>query len=93
MQHNKYVEHQDVKMYFAINKFPELQFIGTHVKPHGVNGLDNHYHMRFDTKLGHVTCKICCITCACTAYTSILDQPWFPDIPSNQQLRYQPVQD
>ena len=33
-------------------------------KPHGAHGLGKHYHMRFKSKLGHVTCEIHCITCA-----------------------------
>ena len=37
-QHNKYVDHQDAKMYCAENQYPELQFIGPHNKPHGVRG-------------------------------------------------------
>ena len=49
--------------------------------------------MRFDTKLGHGTCATRHIPCVCTQYTSILDIPWSPGGPPNQQPRYQPVTD
>ena len=62
-------------MYCATNKFAECKFIGTHIKPHGVNRLDKNYHMHFDPKLGHETCEIHHIPCACTQCTSIIDQP------------------
>ena len=75
MQHNKYVEHQDVKMYCAINHFHILKFIGPHNKPHGVHGLVKHHHMRFDTTLGHGTCEIHRIPCDCTFFASVLGQP------------------
>ena len=54
MQHNKYVEHQDVNIYCATNQFPELKFLGPQKKPHGVSGLGKNYNIRFDTKLGHM---------------------------------------
>ena len=49
------------------NQFPELQFLGPHNKLNCVRGLGNHYHMRFDTKIGHGTCEIYHIPCACTS--------------------------
>ena len=55
VKHNEDVEHQDVKMYCSKNQFPELEFIGPHNKTHGVSGLGKHYHMRFDSVLGHIT--------------------------------------
>ena len=66
MKHNKYVEHQNVKIYCATNQFLELQILRTQNKTHGIHGLGNNYHMCFDTKLGHGTCVIHRITCACT---------------------------
>ena len=63
-------------MYCVTNKFPELQFIVLHNKPHGVCGLGKHYHMRFDTKLGHVMCAIRKIPCACPPCKFVLDQHW-----------------
>ena len=54
-QHNKDVEHQDVKLYCDTNHVPELNFLGTHNKPHGVHELGKHCHMLFDTKIGHGT--------------------------------------
>ena len=81
MQHNKYVKNQDVKMYSATKYFPELDFLGTHNKPHGVRGLCKHYHIRFYTKLGHVTCAIRLITFFCTFSTSIMYQPWDTGFP------------
>ena len=82
VQHNKYVEHQLVKIYCATNQFLEFQFLGTHNKPHGVHGLVNNYHIHFDLKIGHGTCAIWCIPCACTPCNYILDQPWVTGIPS-----------
>ena len=35
VQHNKDVENQGVKIYYATNQSPSLQFIGPHNKPHG----------------------------------------------------------
>ena len=93
MQHNKYVGHQDVKMYCATNQFPELKLLGPNNKPHGVRGLGKHYHMCFDTKIGHDTCETSCIPFACTLYTYIIDQPRVPGFPSWQQPCYQPIQD
>ena len=75
MQHNKDVEHQDVKINFATNQFPELKFLGPHNKPHGVRGLGKNYYKCFDPKLGHGRYAIRPIPCACTSCTSILDQP------------------
>ena len=48
VQHNKYAEHQGVKIYCATNHFPSLNFFWTHDKPHGVRGLGNHYHVCSD---------------------------------------------
>ena len=79
-------------MYCATNQFPGLQFLGTHNKPHGVRGLGKHYHIHFDTKLGHGTCEICHIPCDCTLCTSIMDQPWVPGLPAQQKPHYQPTQ-
>ena len=56
-----------MKIYCATNQFPELQFFGSHNKPHVVRGLGKHCHMRFDTKLGHGKCEIHHITCECTS--------------------------
>ena len=92
VQHNKYVKHQDVKIYCAINQFPELKLLGPHRKPHSVRGLGNHYHMYFYPKLGHGTCAILHIPCDYTSCNSILDQTWVPDFPAYQKPRYQPVQ-
>ena len=75
MQHFKDVKHQDVQIYFTKNQFPELEFLGPHNKTHGVHGLGTHYHMRFDTKLGHGTYEIFRIPSDCTSFTSIIDQP------------------
>ena len=61
MQHDKYVENQEVRTHSATNHSPELQFLGTHNKPHCVRGLGKHHHVCFDPKLRHGTCEICCI--------------------------------
>ena len=55
MRNNEDVENQDVKIYCNKNQFPELLLCVTHNKPHGVRGLSNHYHMRFEPKIGHGT--------------------------------------
>ena len=62
-------------MYCATNKFPVLNYLGPHKKPHGVHELGRHCHMCFGTKLGHGTCEIHRITCGCTLFASILGQP------------------
>ena len=93
MQHNKDVDHQYVNMYCATNKFPELQFIGTHNKAHGVCGLGKYHHICFDYKLGHGTCSIHCIRCDYNLLNSIMEQHWVPGLKSQQQPCYQPVQD
>ena len=85
MQHNKDFKDQDVKIYYATNQFPELQFLGTHSKTHGVRGLGKHYHIRFDPKLVHGTCEICHIPCACIFFTSIMDQTWVPGFPAQKK--------
>ena len=82
VQHNKYFEHQDSKIYCATNQFPELQFLGPHNKPHGVRGLVKHYQMRFYPKLGHGTCVICSSPLACSICTYMLDQPWVTGMPA-----------
>ena len=46
-QHNKDVEHQEMKIYSATNQFPELNYLGTHNKPQYVHRLGKHYHMHF----------------------------------------------
>ena len=65
---NEDVDQQDVKIYCTKNQFPGFPFCGPHNKPHGVRGLPKNYHMRFDPKLVHGTCAICCIPCACIQY-------------------------
>ena len=50
-----------------------------------------HYHLSFDTKLGHGACEIIRIPCACVACTSMLDKPWISGIPSDKQELYKPI--
>ena len=78
-------------MYFDINQFPELPFFGPHPKHRGERGLSKHYHLIFDTKLGHGICPIFHIPCTCVGFTLILDKPWISGIPSKKQARHQPV--
>ena len=85
VQDNADVEHQYVKMYCNTNQFPALPFCVPHSKPHGTRGLSNHYHLRFDPKLGMVICAILHISCACVACTSMLDKPWISGIPSDEK--------
>ena len=90
MQHNKDVEHQDVKIYCVKNQFPELNFLGPHKKTHGVPWLDNHYPMCFDPKLGHVTYKICCIPFVCTSCKYILEKLGFQGCNKRNNLAINP---
>ena len=78
-------------MYCDTNQFPALPFCGYHPKPHGAMGLGKHYHIRFDTNLGHGICAILRIPCACVAFTSMIDRPWISGFQSTKQARYQPV--
>ena len=78
-------------MYFNTNQFPELSFSGPHSKPHGARGLNKHYRLRFDPKLGMGVCAIIRIPCACVACTSMQDKPWISGIPSDKQYFYKPV--
>ena len=75
VQYNADVSHKDVKMYCDTNQFPALPFCGPHPKPHGARGLSKHYNLRFDPKLGHGICGICCIPLGGTAqYFSIFGE-------------------
>ena len=78
-------------MYCNKNQLPALPFCGPHSKPHGARGLSEHYHLRFDPKLGNGVYAIRRISCACVACTSMLDKPWIYSIPSYEQERYKPV--
>ena len=80
-------------MYSATNQFSELQYLGPQNKPNGVRGLGKNYHMHFYPKLGHGTCEMHQIPCACPPCTCMLNQPWYPGIPAQQKPRYQPVKD
>ena len=93
VQGNADVSHKYVRIYCDTNQFPSLPFCGPHPNPHGARGLIKNYHLRFDTKLGHVICEILRIPCACVACTSILGQPWISGIPSKNQSRCQHVID
>ena len=50
-----------------------------------------HYHRNFYPKLVHGICTICCIPCVCPLRNSILDQPWTPSVPAQQQPHYKLV--
>ena len=63
-------------MYCDTNQFPTLPFCGPHTKPHDARRLSNHYHLHFDSKLGHDICAIHRIPCAYVEFTSMLDQHW-----------------
>ena len=73
VQDNADVSHKEVKMYYDTNQFPELPFCGPHTKPHDARGLNKHYNLRLDPKLGHGICAIIHIPCACIACTSMLE--------------------
>ena len=80
-------------MYCPTNQFTKFQVLRPHNKTHGLRGLGNYYHMRFDPKLGHVTCAIRCIPCDFTLCTPFLDQPYIPGMTSWQQPSYPYVKD
>ena len=65
VQHNKDVYHQYVKMCCATNQLPGFKVIGLHNKQHCLIRLGKNYFKHFCTKLGHGTCAIRCIPCAC----------------------------
>ena len=88
VHYNKDVEHQDVRIYCAINQFPRLKFIGRHNKPHGIHGLGKHHHMSFDPNIGYVTYPIRRILCDCTLCNYIIDKPWIPGFLARQQPCY-----
>ena len=83
--------HQDERMYCKTNQLPALIFCGPYSKPHDARVLINHYHLRFDQKLGNGICAICHIPCACVTYTSMLDKPCISGIPSYVKERYRHV--
>ena len=78
-------------MYCITNQLPALPFCVPHPKPNGSRVLSEHYHLRFDPKLGHVICAIHRIPCSCVGCTSMMDKPWISGIPSKKQARYQIV--
>ena len=78
-------------MFCDKTQFTSLQLCGTHIKPHGFQGLSKHNHMQLYPKLGHVTCTILQIPCVYKKCTSMLDNPWTPGLPPSQQFYYQPV--
>ena len=59
-------------------------------KPHGVRGLSKHYHIQFNTKLGH---EILQIISAWDKCTYMLDKPWVTGLTPQQQSCYQPLHD
>ena len=65
VQYNTNVAHKNVIMYCSTKQFSELPFCGPHYKPHGSRGMNKHYHLYFDPKLGNGVCVICLIPCAC----------------------------
>ena len=67
IQDNTGVAHKEVKMYCNLNQFPSFPFCSPHPNPCGARGVSNHYHLRFDPKLGHGICAIHRIPCACVA--------------------------
>ena len=85
------IVHKDVEIFCNINTFPALENSGPHRKPHVVRGLGKHYHMRFDPKLVHSTCALRWIPCDFIQCTEMLDKNWTPNIPPQQQPRYQHV--
>ena len=93
VQKTEYFELQNVKTYCTTKQFPKLTFCGSHNKPHGVHEFSKNYHMRFDPKLGHGTCAICCIPYTCNQFKYTLGKPLTPGVLTHLQPRYQPLKD
>ena len=91
VQKTKDVEHQYVKRYCTKIYFHPLSFCGLHKKTIVERVLGNNYNMHFDTKLGHVTCEIRCILCACTQCIPMLDETCYTGVKTQQQPLYKPV--
>ena len=49
---------KNMKMYCNTNQLTTLPFCGFNPKPHGERGLSKHYHLSFDSNLGHGICAI-----------------------------------
>ena len=58
VQDNADVSHKDAETYCDTNQFQAFPFCSPHPKPHVARGLNKHYHLRLDTKLGHDICAI-----------------------------------
>ena len=69
------VTHKGVKMFYNTTDFTSLPCFDIHKKPHGLWDLRKNNHMWLDPKLGHVTCAILQIPCACYAFKYMLDKP------------------
>ena len=82
---NDNLNNSGVKMSFYPTHFPVFIFCGPHAKHHGVRGLNKHYHIIINTKLGNGTCEKFIITCECMACNSTLDKPWFRGISHTKQ--------
>ena len=77
VQDNADVAHKYVKIYCYTNQFPALPFCGSNQNTHGARALSNHYHSRFDQKLGHGICAIRRTPCACVVCISMLKNVGF----------------
>ena len=93
VQEDTDVLNKDVQIFLNTTHFPSLPFCGPQTKPHGVRELSKHYHIIFDTTLGHGICTICQMPCACIECTSMLDKPSIPYLSPQQQPHYQPIKD
>ena len=67
----KYVQHKNVNMTWAYQKFPSHPVDAETFKMRGRNTILSHYHYRVDPKLGKFVCAICRILCA---YPDCVDQ-------------------
>ena len=87
------MQHKSVKHSCASTQFQALSFSGPHAKPHGVRGLNKHYHLQLHPKLGHGKCEIIWIPFACIAFTNVLYKPWVIVSDPTRKPCYQPVVD
>ena len=62
-------------------------------KLHGARELSKHYHMQFDTRLGHGIYTIHCIPCACAECIYMLYKPCIHGLTTQQYPPYQSVTD
>ena len=87
------VNNENVKMCCDKKKFPPLQLLSPHYKPHGLWGLRKHYNIWYYPKMVHGPWDIIQKTCTCFSCTTILNRTWYPGTPHTKQQHFKPVVD